>query len=115
MSYRPHGRAQVSSSWPRAWATCDRCGCNTNLYRLNWQFDYRGPQIQNLRILVCERCEDKVQPQLKPVILPPDPVPVLNARPEPYTTDETDYRVTQDDEFRITQEDDPRITESGDY
>jgi hypothetical protein len=33
---------------------------------------------------VCEKCTDKPQPQLKPILTTQDPVPVLNARPDSY-------------------------------
>lgn len=81
---------------PRAWGTCDRCGFIWNLDNLSWQYDYRGSAtLQNLRILVCSKCLDAVQPQLTPNILPPDPPPLFNARPEPYTVDETDWFGTE--------------------
>jgi hypothetical protein len=51
---------------------------------LSWQYDFRGNSLKNLRLLVCERCLDEAQEQLRPVILPPDPVPVLDARPGTY-------------------------------
>lgn len=84
MSYRPHGRAKVSSNAPRAFARCDRCGFIYNHSDLKFQFDFRGPQLQNLRILVCKPCTDKPQPQLKPIVLTQDPMPIMNARPEDY-------------------------------
>lgn len=37
-----------------------------------------------MRILVCQSCYDKPQEQLRTVILPPDPVPIMNPRPEDY-------------------------------
>jgi len=104
MAYRFHGRAAVDPTRPRAWATCDRCGFLYNHHRLRWQFDFRGRQLANLRLLVCETCYDTPQNQLRPVILPPDPVPIENPRPEPYDADETDYRVTQDGSIRSTQD-----------
>ena len=90
----PHGRAQVSSSNPRAFAICDRCGFLYNHHDLKWQYDYRGRSLANLRILVCSQCQDDPQPQLKPRIIPPDPVPIENARVEQYKSDEVDIRVT---------------------
>lgn len=84
MAYRPHGRAQVNGSNPAAFGRCDRCGFIYNHRQLRFQFDYRGPQLQNLRFLVCQPCYDKPQPQLKPLILTADPLPIINARPEDY-------------------------------
>jgi hypothetical protein len=84
MAYRPHGRASVDAENPRAFGRCDRCGFIYNLGSLRFQFDFRGPRLTNLRFLVCQTCYDKPQPQLKPIILTEDPVPVANPRPEDY-------------------------------
>lgn len=56
--------------------------------------DYSGAGIYNKRILVCEKCYDTPQQQLKVIVIPPDPLPVLNARPPDYVDAETNYRVT---------------------
>lgn len=63
---------------------CDRCSFIYHLDELQWQYDYRGMQLQNLNILVCPTCLDVPNPQQKPIILPPDPVSVINARPFNY-------------------------------
>src|SRR5690242_9173994 len=86
---RPHPkRAETDAGNPRAWATCDRCGFITNHYKLQWQYEWTGTQLNNLHILVCEDCLDTPQRQLGTIILPPDPPPIMNARPENYTIDE---------------------------
>ena len=102
MAYRPHGRASVSGNAPSAFARCDRCGFIYNHKNLQFQFDFRGPRLTNLRILVCQPCYDKPQPQLKPIMTTQDPLPVINARPEDYAYANNDYRVTQDGAFRTT-------------
>lgn len=56
--------------------------------RLQWQFQWQGPKLTNIRILVCEYCLDTPQEQLRTIILPPDPVPIQNPRPENYTSDD---------------------------
>lgn len=99
---RPHGRAQVNPEAPRAFAVCDRCAVWYNHYELRFQLDYRGLKLQNLRILVCERCYDDPQPQLKPKLIGPDPLPVLNARPESFYVDETDLIVSDTGDFYVT-------------
>lgn len=82
---RPHGDLQVSARFPRSAAICDRCGRMTNHDQLSWQFDYLfGPRLFNLRILVCRTCLDIPQPSGRTIVLPPDPVPVANPRPENY-------------------------------
>jgi len=88
VSWRPHGRAEVDTSSPRSFGVCDRCGFLYNLENLNWQWQYAGVGTVNLGILVCSRCLDDLQPQLTATILPPDPEPIFNARPEYYSVDE---------------------------
>jgi len=85
------GRARASSKNPRAFGVCDRCGIWYNHAKLKWQFDWRGTSLQNLRILVCDRCYDLPQEQLRAIVVPPDPTPIINARVEYYQADETDY------------------------
>lgn len=101
---RPHPRrAETDPSSPRAWATCDRCGFITNHYKLSWQFDWAGTQLINKRILVCESCLDDPQRQLGTILLPPDPMPIMNARPERYAIDEepVSTRYTMDGRVRV--------------
>ncbi len=75
-------RAAVSRSRPRALAICDRCGARYNHDELQWQFQWAGTKLQNLRLLVCKACLDEPQEQLRTIILPPDPVPIRDPRPE---------------------------------
>src|SRR5574337_401327 len=114
-AWRPHGSAAVDPDNPKAWATCDRCGRNTNLNRLSWQLQWSGNSLLNLRLLVCPTCLDTPAPFLRTPVLPPDPEPIMNARPEPYSIDETDYRTTTDGSIRETEAplDEPRIPENG--
>jgi len=88
---RPHGRAQVSVSSPRAFGICDRCGLLYNHQSLRWQYDWAGANLINKKMLVCAPCEDIPQEQLRAIILPADPVPIINARVESYADDETDF------------------------
>lgn len=91
---RPHGRASVSSTNPRAFGICDRCGFLYNHHELQWQYDYRGAALINVRILVCETCLDVPQNQLRNIVLPADPMPIMNARVQDYATAENNARVT---------------------
>lgn len=111
MSYRPHGHVYLDPFAPRAQARCDRCGFWWSLRDLSYQNQWSGTQIINTGLLVCGKCLDDLQPQLKAVILPPDPPPVLNARPEPYKYDETDWLTTEDGNKITTEEDVPIITQ----
>jgi len=88
------GHAKTSATSPRAFAVCDRCARWWNHQDLKWQYDYRGRSLQNIRILVCETCYDTPQPQLKPRIIPPDPLPIKNARTELFEQYETNNRIT---------------------
>lgn len=113
MAYRWHPKqAEVDPDNPQAWGTCDRCGFVRNLKDLVWQYSYMGAfQPMNMRILVCpDRCLDELNPQDQAYILPPDPAPIFNARPEPYLLDETSWLVTQDGEIIATEADSPFIT-----
>lgn len=87
MSYRGTGHARVDVNHPEAFACCDRCGGWYNRSDLDWQFDYRGNALANLRILVCQKCMDVPNEQLRPVIIGPDPIPVKDPRPELHVPD----------------------------
>lgn len=82
-----HSRYEVDPLYPRAKAVCDRCGQLWNHYKLTWQYQWVGPRLQNLRFLVCPECYDKPQPNIRRIIIPPDPTPIMNARPENYVLD----------------------------
>jgi hypothetical protein len=96
MAWRFHGRAKVSSSRPQAFAVCDRCGIWHSHVDLHWQSQWSGVKLQNLRLLVCDRCLDVPQEQLKARILPPDPLPIRNPRPEYFYIDENTFLYTND-------------------
>ena len=83
------GRASTSARNPRAHAICDRCGGRFNHDRLGFQFDWAGAALVNKRLLVCPRCTDRPQQQLRAIVIPADPVPIKNPRPEPFTSDES--------------------------
>lgn len=79
---------------------------------LRWQYEFAGQQLQNLRLLVCHICYDTPQAQLKPRILPPDPMPTLNARPENFLLDDYSLRTTEDGDTRVTEDSTPRVEEN---
>jgi hypothetical protein len=112
MAWRFHGRARVNPRHPVSFAVCDRCGRWYNITALSWQFQYAGPNLQNLRLLVCHTCNDVPQAQLKPRILPPDPTPTLNARPENFLIDDSNFRVTEDGDIRVDEDSTPRVDEN---
>lgn len=102
-----NGFARVDPRNAVAFAICQRCGQRYNRTDLVWQYDWRGSQLQNLRIKVCRRkCLDEYQPQLRAYSVPPDPIPVEFPLPDmsdqyssftPYLTDELGNLIT--DEF----------------
>lgn len=122
---RPHGRARVSSRNPRAFGICDRCGLLYNHINLQWQYDWAGVSLINKRILVCDTCNDVPQSQLRAIVVPADPTPILNARVQDYATAETNTRATSgqnttnsttgipvvNGDTRITQNDLVRVTQ----
>lgn len=80
------GRARISLRHPRALGECDRCGFIDNHDRLIRQRQWAGNTLRDVGLLVCGRCLDVPQDQYRTVILPPDPFPILNARPSPNFT-----------------------------
>jgi len=90
------GRAKTSATNPQAHAICDRCGFRYNHAELKWQYDWRGAMIQNIRILVCDTCYDTPQEQLRSIVVPADPTPIVNARVQDFAAAESNYQtVTQ--------------------
>lgn len=75
-----------------------------NLANMKFQFEWRGPKLQNTRVLVHEDELDIPQRQLgSPALLGPDPPPLMNARPEAYAIDEypVSTRYTLDGRIRV--------------
>jgi hypothetical protein len=82
------GRAYTDPLAPEPPGICDRCAAKWMHSDLRWQYDFRGNALANLRILVCPRCEDEPFIFNKPIILPPDPVPIKDPRPGFYRSQE---------------------------
>lgn len=86
--WHPDGRASTNPTAPQAHAVCDRCGFRYLHVDLDWQYDWAGIQLQNKRVLVCQTCLDVPQENgQRTIILPPDPQPILNPRPEQYSVE----------------------------
>ena len=85
-TWHPSGRARVSARSPRALGICQRCEFTYNLVDLRPVVQWAGVKLQTYDILVCSRCWDTPQEQLRTIIIPPDPMPVYNPRPERYST-----------------------------
>ena len=85
------GRARTSTTNPQAHAICMRCGFRHNFVDLTWQYEWRGPLLQNTRVLVCRECLDVPQENVRSITLPADPESIIYAQPELYAQDSTDY------------------------
>lgn len=112
MAWRPHSQARVSVSRPEAWGQCDRCCRVFNLKELQWQFQYAGTTLQNLKILVCRSCKDVPNEQLRTIILPGDPIPVLNPRPQNPVQEFETFFTSEDGDFLTTEDGDQLVTEN---
>ncbi len=97
--WHPSGRARVSAQNPSALAICDACSFTYNLKDLRPRQQWAGMKLQTFNQLVCPRCWDIPQIQLKTVILPPDPMPVYNPRPERYSTIVPSFMATESSIF----------------
>jgi len=84
MAWRYHGRARVNARNPEAFGVCDRCCFWFNLNDLQFQHDWRGNKLQCLYIRVCKSCLDKPFGHYRPIITPPDPIPVRQPRIDQY-------------------------------
>lgn len=86
------GRARTSAKKPQAHAICDRCNFRYNFVDLIAQMEWRGPTLQNIRILVCRRCLDIPQEQNRSINLPSDPEPIVGARVQDFDLARSNYR-----------------------
>lgn len=84
MPWRFNGNATVNPDSPEAFAICDRCDRQFNRTALRFQMEFRGNRLMNIRLLVCDECYDKPFQHFRPIVLPPDPEPILNPRPFNY-------------------------------
>lgn len=90
--------ARVNPNNPEAFAQCDRCGFWYNRSALAFQYEWAGTHLYNTGALVCttgNRCYDKPFEQLRTIVLPPDPPPVVNARPPNLAYEEQTVRIIE--------------------
>lgn len=85
------GRAFTSPTSPRAFAVCDRCGIWTQHHKLRNQVEWRGASLLPTYIFVCPLCWDRPQEQLRAIVVPADPLPIIQPRVEQFLADETAY------------------------
>lgn len=112
MTYRPSPKYASKDARRGAWCSCDDCGMIWNQSDMQFQYDFvGGPVPVSQGWLRCPRCITDLTYQRKLLVLPPDPAPIYNTRPENYTVDETNYWVTQDgDIFETVDGEDTYIT-----
>ena len=104
MAWRPHPkRARTNSRSPRGWATDMRSGFVVNQVDLQEQHEWRGLKLMPTGTFTVPPFLDKPQRQLGTIILSPDPVPLMNARPEQYPVDEIWPRLVQRGQPRYLQ------------
>lgn len=90
---------------PRAIAVCDGCDLPVPHDNLRKHMIYSGGDTPVWDgFLVCPNCDDKPNPFFKRQVLPPDPRPIANPRPD----------TSGNAQFLATEEDDPIVTEDGD-
>lgn len=105
---RRTGRAVVNPYALDASAICDRCGMRYNHSSLSWQYQWGGEQLINLKLLVCSICLDVPQEQFRTIVLPADPAPISDPRPENFVAIESSLRRTQEGQYRQTENDNLR-------
>lgn len=96
-TFAPRGHAKLDPRSPLAFANCESCGFLYRRVDLREQSEWRGNKLLPTGFLRCDTCWDVPNPTLRPIVLPPDPVPVLNPRAESVTVgitmDETRYKM----------------------
>lgn len=89
MSFK-YGRYSVSAENFTPHGICDRCGFMYAHKDLIKQPIWTGRNLTFKNILVCSRCYDKPNEQLRTILIPADPVPISNPRPIPPYDNEED-------------------------
>lgn len=81
MTYRPRGKhVRIDADSPRALGICDYTGFVHNREDLVRQMEWRGDAIVWTGFYVGKDYQDTPNEQLRPPLLPPDPVPVREPR-----------------------------------
>ena len=117
--WHPTGHARVNSRNPSAIGVCQRCGFWYQRSQLVPQFQWAGVKLQNLDLYVCKRtCLDVPQPQLKTIVIPPDPLPIYRPFPENFAETVANFMATESPTFSgsdiTTEAGDDIIWEIGD-
>lgn len=73
---------RVDPNDPEPLGRCDGCGFHWNLSDLRPQLEWAGEGLRDTGLLKCPRCLDEPNPQLRTIVLKPDPEPARNPRPD---------------------------------
>ena len=95
---RPQSKyVRVNQNSPDGAGQCDRCGRWFNLRNLTFQYEWAGTHLYNTGALVCTEggCLDRPQEQLRTIVIPPDPMPLLNARVPSFAYEEQTVLIAQ--------------------
>jgi hypothetical protein len=68
-------RCPTNPFQPQYVGYCERCNQKVYYDNLRFQYEFRGQSLVNTRILVCSRCEDHPQENVRPIIIGPDSQP----------------------------------------
>lgn len=102
-NWNPTGRARVSARSPRAIGVCDRCGTWYNHNQLRQQVIVAGTGFQTIPLLVCYRCYDIPNLNLLTILIPPDPIPIYNPRPEQYDVEVPSFLMVENRSTLLTE------------
>jgi len=81
MTYRPKGKyVAINENSPAALGVCDYSGFTFKREDLEKQMEWRGNALVWTGYMVGRPFLDEPNEQLRPPILPPDPIPVQNPR-----------------------------------
>ena len=69
---------------PRPVGVCDLCYQKYYLDDLQWQYDWRGDHLQNLRVRRCPKCLDIPNEQLRPIVIRGPEGSLRDPRPPQY-------------------------------
>jgi hypothetical protein len=81
MSWYSPKYGSLNPNAPKPWGVCARCGFWVDLDAMQFQTIYGGAHLIRTNILVCPECFDEPNEQTRSYVIPPDPLPVRNARP----------------------------------
>ena len=114
MTGRYHDNVDIDPDYPRGLGICDRCGTPVNHYKLRFEYQWwAGTTLRSTGFMVCPPCYNPPAPFLQTLVLPPDPPPLVNARPSTYAGMTEDDISTQGLIPIDTEDNDNLVVEGG--